>query len=300
MGARLRVSGLWWLAAVFVVLSGVTSHTRLVAQSAAPAAASAATATAPAAVTISPPPPDAEIERFLLAGKVVKKKTSKKGVTGAIQATLTDGTVTHDAQIQAIDEYKREFRGTNSVEFDFKDSWTFNVAAYEIDRMIGLNMVPVSVSRSHSGTPSAFTWWLDDVLMEEGDRIKKKFEAPDRAAWNRDLQMMRLFDQLIANTDRNMGNMVYTKDWRLWAIDHTRAFRKWPTVKQPTHVIRCDRQVFEGLKALNRETLKKEVGKYLDDGQIKSLLSRRDEIVKKLESLGPAALFDRDARVAAR
>ena len=66
----------------------------------------------------------------------------------------------------------------------------------------------------------------------------------------------------------------------------------------PSRVTRCDRQVFDRLKALDRDTLKRELGKYLDDGQIKALLSRRDLMVQKVESLGPAALFDRQADVA--
>ena len=107
--------------------------------------------------------------------------------------------------------------------------------------------------------------------------------------------MMRLFDQLISNVDRNMGNILYTKDWRLWPIDHTRSFRKNTELKTPSHITRCDRRVFEGLKALDLPTLKREVGKWLDDGQLKSLLARRDQIVKKLEALGPSALFDSTA-----
>ena len=155
-----------------------------------------------------------------------------------------------------IDETKREFRTNQGVEFDFRDSWTFNVAAYKIDRLIGLNMVPPSISRSHRSTPSAFTWWIDDVLMDEGDKVKNKVEAPDRNYYLRQRAMMYLFDELISNTDRNQGNIVYTKDWRLWLIDHTRAFRKNTTLKVPAQVSRCDRQVFEGLKALDREKLK--------------------------------------------
>jgi hypothetical protein len=282
------IPALWPAAVVaFAILSTAPAVTPVLAQG---------PSVAPAPIVIPPPPPDAEVEQFLRDAKVIKTKTSKKGVTGAQQATLSDGTLTHDAQIQSIDEYKREFRGNMTVEFDFRDSWTFNVAAYRLDRLIGLNMVPVSIDRTHKSTPAAFTWWIDEVMMDEGDRLKKKFDAPDRAERTRQWQLMRLFDELIANTDRNMGNILYTKDWRLWAIDHTRAFRKWSSLKNPQHVIRCDRQVFERLKALDRDTLKKELGKYLDDGHIKSLLSRRDEIVKKLESLGPAALYDRAAK----
>jgi hypothetical protein len=255
-------------------------------QTAAPPAAS------PAAVAVAPLPSDAEIEQFLKEADIVKTKDSKKGVTGTVRATLSDGKRTHDAQIQIIDESKREFRTNTGVEFDFRDSWMFNVAAYRIDRLIGLNMVPVSISRSHRSTPAAWTWWLDDVLMDEGDKVKTKAESPDRGSYSRQRVMMYLFDELISNVDRNQGNIIYTKDWRLWLIDHTRAFRKNTELKTPARLTRCERQVFERLKALDRDTLKGEVGRYLDDGQIKTVLARRDAIVKKIESMGPTALFD--------
>jgi hypothetical protein len=258
-----------------------------------PAAATAETPTRPPAVALTPVPPDAEIEKFLREAKILGAKGTKKGVTGSLRATLSDGTLTHDAQIQTIEESKREFRTNTGIEFDFRDSWTFNIAAYKIDRLIGLNMVPVSVTRTHRSTPAAFTWWVDDYLMDEQDRTKNKLEAPDRGYYHRQRAMMHVFDELIANVDRNMGNILYLKDWRLVLIDHTRAFRKFSTLRLPAQVTRCDRQVYEAMKRLDRETLKREVGKQLDDGQIKSLLARRDAIVKKLDSLGPSSLFDR-------
>jgi hypothetical protein len=157
--------------------------------------------------------------------------------------------------------------------------------------------VPVSVARNHRSTPAAWTWWIDDVLMDEMDKVKRKVQAPDTGYYSRQRVMMYVFDELISNTDRNQGNIIYTKDWRLWLIDHTRAFRKNTALKTPARLTRCDRQVFERLKALDRDTLKREVGKELDDGQIKSLLARRDAIVTKLESLGPSALFERSVPV---
>lgn len=274
-----------WLLAAACAHGSITSH----AAPPEPLQAPQSDPTAPAATALS----DEEIEEFLRTAEVIKTKPTSKGITGSLQATLRNARMTHDAHIQSIDESKREFQTAKGTEFNFRDSWTFNVAAYKLDRLIGLNMVPVSVARRYRSKPAAFTWWLDDVLMDEGDRLKKKVNPPDPVSWNQQNQLIRLFDQLIYNIDRNMGNMMITKDWRVWAIDHTRAFRTHDQLKTPATVTRCDRQVFERLKALDRGTLKKAVGSHLDDWQIRAVLSRRDAIVARLETLGPSALFDR-------
>ena len=132
-------------------------------------------------------------------------------------------------------------------------------------------------------------------MMDEGKRLKDKPQPPDSGLWNEQMQMVRVFDQLIYNVDRNMGNLLIGKTWRVWAIDHTRAFRTQNTLKAPANVTRCDRQVIEGLKQLNKEGLKKSIGEFVTDYQINGLLARRDKIVEILEKAGPSAVFDRHA-----
>ena len=238
---------------------------------------------------------DDQIEAFLRDAKVVKTKSVGKGVTGSLRATLTDGTLTHDAQIQQIEEKKTQFEAAGASEFNFEDTWRFNVAAYRVDRLIGLQMVPVTVSRKWKSAPAAFTWWIDDVMMDEGKRLKDKLQPPDSDLWNEQMQMVRVFDQLIYNVDRNMGNLLIGKTWRVWAIDHTRAFRTQNTLKAPANVTRCDRQVIEGLKQLDKEGLKKSIGEFVTGYQIDGLLARRDKIVEILEKAGPSAVFYRHA-----
>jgi hypothetical protein len=238
---------------------------------------------------------DAQIEAFLRDAKVIKTKSVGKGVTGTIRATMTDGTLTHDAQIQQIEEKKTQFEAAGAAEFNFEDSWRFNVAAYRVDRLIGLDMVPVTVSRKWKSAPAAFTWWIDDVMMDEGKRLKDKTQPPDSGLWNEQMQLVRVFDQLIYNVDRNMGNLLIGKTWRVWAIDHTRAFRTQNTLKTPANVTRCDRQVVERLKQLNKDGLKKSIGEFVTDYQINGLLARRDKIVEILEKAGPSGVFDRRA-----
>jgi hypothetical protein len=247
-----------------------------------------------AAVAGAPKLTDAQMEDFLLHAKVIKTRSAKKGVTGSMRATLTDGTLTHDAHIQDIDEHQQQFTGSGgTTEFDFRDSWSFNVAGYKVDRLIGMNMVPPSVERRWNYKDAAFTWWLDDVMMDEEARLKKKTEPPNTLVWNQQMQMVRVFDELIANVDRNLGNLVITNDWRLWPIDHTRAFRNNHELKKPVNVTHADRAVVERMKTLDKETLRKATSKYLTTFQIDAILARRDLIVKRLETLGPGAVYDR-------
>jgi hypothetical protein len=252
-------------------------------------AASQAQSPAPEALS------DAQIEQFLRSAKIVRTKDAGKGVTGSIRATLSDGTLTHDAQIQTIDDRRTMFDAPGAVEFNFQDSWKFNVAAYRLDRLIGLGMVPVTVSRVWKTSPAAFTWWIDDVAMDEGKRLKDKVQPPDTRRWNEQMQLVRVFDQLIYNVDRNGGNLLIGKTWRVWAIDHTRAFRTDHNLKAAANITRCDRQVLAKLKGLTRESLHQAIGEFVSKDQIDGLLARRDKIVAIVEGAGPSAVFDRQA-----
>jgi hypothetical protein len=254
---------------------------------AAPAVPSGAPATAPAKVTLSL----AEQEQFLKKAKVIRTRGVSVGITGTQRATLSDGVLTHDASIQTVDEYKQRFEGTQGTEFNFRDTWRYNVAAYRLDRLLDLGMIPPSVERSYNGKIGSFTWWVDDVLMDEGARLKKKVEAPVAKTWNEQMWHVRMFDQLIYNVDRNLGNLLIDTDWRIWMIDHTRAFRVYEVLKAPGNLSRMDRQVLEKLKTLDKNMLKKAIGNYLSPSEIDTLLKRRDLIVQHFDKT-PVLVFD--------
>jgi hypothetical protein len=231
-------------------------------------------------------------EAFLKKAKIVRTKAAGKGVTGTLRATLTDGVLTHDASIQTIDQAMSTFTSNRGTELNFKDSWRYNVAAYRLDQLLQVGMIPPSVERSYDNKSGAYTWWVDDVLMDEGARLKDKLSAPDSDRWNRQMWHVRLFDQLIYNVDRNLGNLVIDKDWTVWMIDHTRAFRLHEKVKTPGNLSKCDRQVLDRLKALDMPAVKAAVGNYLTASEIKAMLARRTEIVALIEKGGPGALYD--------
>jgi hypothetical protein len=80
---------------------------------------------------------------------VVKSEHSKKGVTAPWRLTLSDGTLTHYASFQAVDEHRSMARLANGqLEPSFVDSYKYNITAYAMAEMLGLDdMLPVYVER---------------------------------------------------------------------------------------------------------------------------------------------------------
>ena len=272
------------------ILCGVYRPSPIVA---AAAAVVVLATTGPLAQSSNAPTTDAERERFLKTAKIIEARPIGLGVTNSVRATLSDGTFTHDAHVQTIDDYKTEFKSKQGVERNFRDSWRFNVAAYKIDRLLGLQIVPVTVERRWKGDDGAFTWWIDDVLMDERKRLEKQILAPNITCWSRASQALRLFDALIENIDRNLGNTVISKNWRIWAIDHTRAFRGSTAPRSTAGLTMIDRDVLKRLEALDFATLKTEVGRYIGDHDIRMILSRRNKLVTHYKSRAETALYDR-------
>ena len=236
---------------------------------------------------------DAQQEEFLRTARIVKSRETAKGVTASIRATMTDGTLTHDVHIQSVDVAKKEFQAKGQIEFNFRDSWRFNIAVYRIDRLLGLHLVPVSIERTWRNETAAYTWWVDDVLMDEEERLKKKIDPPDPACWAEQARLLRLLDAVIDNSDRNLGNTLIAKNWRIWAIDHTRAFRYSKSPRTLFTITGIDRDVLTRLEALEFSTLKRSVGDYITDADIRNLLSRRDAIVEHFRKRGEPAFFTR-------
>jgi hypothetical protein len=225
------------------------------------------------------------METFLLRAKIVRTRGAGRGITNSLRATLSDGTLTHDAQIQTIDDSKLIFRPRGAQpEFNFTDSFRFNIAGYRLATLLGLDNVPVSVEREVDGKRASLTWWIDDVMMDEKGRLSRQVPDPDRGRTANQMQILRVFDELIQNRDRNTGNLLWASDWKMWMIDHTRSFRTNDQLMQPNVLQRIERSLFEGMKALTKERLTETMGRSLTSFEIEALLKRRDRIVTLYEA----------------
>ena len=237
-----------------------------------------------------------QMEEFLLTAKIGARKPIGIGVNDTTSAVLDNGNLQHRAHIAVVDVAKASFQGTQGTEINFKDSWKYNVAAYELAKLLGFDMVPPSVERKVGGQDAALTWWIDDAMME-GDRRAKNIKAPDTLSFNNQIYAVRVFNQLIYNVDPNGQNLLIAKDWSVWMIDHTRAFRLMKTLENPKILVMSDRKVLIRMRLLDKPMLTSKLKRWLTSSEIDGLLARRDKIVaffdKEIAAKGEAAvLFD--------
>jgi hypothetical protein len=227
-----------------------------------------------------------QIKQFLQTADIVKSKQSGKGVTHPWRLTLSNGTITHDASFQAVDEHKQKMDvGNGRIELDFVDSYKYNLAAYEIAELVGLDsMVPVYVERKWQGKTGSLSWWLP-IKMDDAERFEKKIEPPDSDKWNKQIFRIRVLDELVYDTDPNLTNVLIGEDWSVYRVDFSRAFRKSKDLRGEKNLVKCDRQLFEKLKALKADEVAEKTRRYLTKDEINAVMARRDKIVAKFQSL---------------
>jgi hypothetical protein len=236
-------------------------------------------------------------EAFLRTAEFVSKKGIKIGITHPDQYTLTDGTKTCRAAWKTIDEFKR---GITSLEgggviVDMADSYKHEIAAYELDKLIGLDLVPPTVERTFGGRKGSLQMWVEGA-MTEADRKQRKIAPPDPQAWNEQMYKVRLLHQLTDNTDfRNINNVLTDPSFRVYAVDCSRGFTIYTDLRAPKELVRFSRSVLEALKALDRPTLEAKLGPWLGGPQIDGLLKRRDKILalaaRRVQEQGEAAVL---------
>ena len=227
---------------------------------------------------------DAELEELLRAGPVVASEEIGTGVTKPKRLTLRKG----DREEYAVFKYEDTDPGLERKRFvsrrhNDSDRYQYDPAAYRLDRMIDLQMVPVSVIRTVDGTEGSVGAWIPDAINER-DRLEQQIPFEGYCAKDEQYRLRFLFDVLIYNEDRNLTNIMWTrKDFMLRFIDHSLAFRS--TTKRPKQYRKIELRLsdlFEKrLRALTEESLSAELSGWLNPQQINAIIDRRDLILKE-------------------
>lgn len=226
------------------------------------------------------------LERFLEEARIVERKKVETGVTGSVRVTLELDGERQQAIMKKIDEPD--------------DSWRHEVAAYELDRLLGLGLVPPTVKRRDRGRAGCLQLWVNGTTLEA------RSEPPDLEMWRQQVSAMWLFDYLTANNDRHLNNALVSPEYRLMLIDNSRAFGTYGTpIREMDEEGGATRAMFwridfdpdleryptiygsdlvERLRSLTDERLENAIGSYIGRRECRRLLERRDTVQEKIEA----------------
>ncbi len=227
---------------------------------------------------------DEEVLDFLAHAEIVAAEEVPGGVNGTLKVLLERDGVRAHAAFRSVEMRKDRVELGGRTIVGFHDSYRYEVAAYELARLLGLTNVPPVILRRIDGTDGSLQIWIEDV-MTEGDRDREELLAPDHETWYRQKHLMRLFDRLIYNFDRNKGNILIDRDWRLWMIDHTRSFNTAVDVSGIRSVTVCERHFWERLRSLDEEELRERLGPYLTRRELRAFTKRRLKAIVHVTSL---------------
>ncbi len=233
-------------------------------------------------------PADLEMESFLLHAEIVDIEDVGEGITRPKRLTLERDGERHRAVFKNIDAATEGFSHADRLERNFSDKYAYEVAAYRLDRLAGIGLVPVTVVRTVEGEMGSVQLWIENVTT-----LQEAMENPNTRVADSDLlveklALMYILDALIYNVDRNLGNVLVDLERNVFhPIDHSRSFRLSPkppkSNRGASDQLSLPEHVDRRLRAFDLETLRTLVGDLLDDSQVRAVIKRRDRLVKMLD-----------------
>ena len=228
---------------------------------------------------------DAEILEALSEGEITGRQTLGSGTTGVQRLDIIHDGKKLRAVFRDQDEYERNLRLRDGSSFaGFYDRFAGECAAYELGIMLGLRMIPPAALRRVGGEPGSVQLWVEGA-MTEGERNERGLNPPDSQSWRRQQGIMRAFDALIANSDRNTGNSLIDEDWNVWMIDHSRTFQIPRGDPSFATVTQMPVDFWEALRGLNEDTTRERLREYLEPAQLSALFKRHAALVAHFEEL---------------
>jgi len=225
----------------------------------------------------------ATICEVLRTAPIIESELMDRGVAGNIKVLLDHEGTRIQAVIRVIDRKERVETGSARIDVKYRDSYIFEAAAYDLDRLLGIGRVPPTVLRPYQGLPGSIQIWMEGVAPEDIMLAEERLTPPDPAYWWHQKGVMWVFDALIANTDRNQGNLLIDDDWNLYFIDHTRAFRETSALMDVQELDTCERQLWRVLRDLDPAELRTAAEPYLSSKEISKLLLRHKKLIKHFE-----------------
>jgi hypothetical protein len=221
-----------------------------------------------------------ELENYLRTAKVVsKRRTGGRGENWRL--SLDDGKIARYGFFKLINRSRPTL---------IPDSYKYGIAAYELDKLLDLNLVPTVVEREIEGKKGSLQIFIEGAL-EESNRRMKNIEPPDPEKFKNTLEDLSVFENLTYSPsfcgERELDDILIMdkKDWKIWRVDFSEAFAASPELIPGCEITRCSKKLYQHLIKLEDKVIKAKLKHYLNDEEMSMLLKRKKLIIEKIKKL---------------
>jgi hypothetical protein len=216
----------------------------------------------------------AEIEDYMRTARIVRTEETDRGVTKPVRAFFEPGGPVGSMTWKALSPGNSQ---------GYYESYKSEIAAYEIDKMLALGMVPPKVERQLDGKVGVAVMWIDGAQSFAALGGAPRPPPAKVAIWNREIMRAKMFHNLIGDIDPNLGNWLIDPEWRVTLIDQSRALTT--TTRLVHEMKQVDGPLWQRMRALTAEGLARDLSRWLGQREIRAILERRDRMQAKIDRL---------------
>jgi len=216
----------------------------------------------------------AEIEEYIRTAPIARTTDVPRGVTKPRRAYFAPGGLVESMAWKPLKP---------GMVNGFFESYKSEIAAYEIDKLLELDMVPPKVERRISGDLGVAVMWVVPTKSFADLRGVPTPPPAQAESWNRQLVQAKMFQNLVGDLDPNLGNWLVDPMWNLILVDHSRALTR--TERLIHEMQRIDADLWTRMKALTAETLTKAAGTWIGKGEVGAILERREKMQAQIDKL---------------
>jgi hypothetical protein len=217
------------------------------------------------------------IEKYLRTAKIVSITIDPAGGrTEAWLIILNDGKISRKGYFKYVDRSRPAL---------LADSYKYELAAYELDKLLKLNVVPPVVEREIKSVEGSLQLFIENCITEN-QRKRTNIEPNNPKFFQKALNDITIFENLTCNEPADLDDvLIHEKDWKVWRIDFSQAFSPRPQLLPDSNITHCSEKLYQNLLKLNDDALISRLKPFLNDEEIMALLKRKEVIIKKIRQL---------------
>lgn len=218
-----------------------------------------------------------ELENYLKTAEITLIEKGKiPGRTNAWKITLFDGKQERQAHFKFI---------SFSRPTPLADSYTYELAAYELDKLLDLDRIPPVVCREIDGVMGSLQIRVENCIPLNVQQ-RRNIRPPDTQAFRNSLEELNVFENLVYCERQELDDVLIQQEtWKVLRVDFGQAFYPTAELIPDQEITRCSKKLFENLIKLEDELIESKLKDLLNANEMATLFERKAVIIKTLKKL---------------